>query len=239
MSGQESDWGSANWDRVELLTEPTRRSIYDAVRAARGPMTRDEVAAATGVSRRLAAFHLDQLADGGLLSVDYARPAGRRGGPGAGRPAKRYEVRPVEVEVSLPPRRYDIAARILARAVAEPGGGSAQDRAVAIAAEEGRRLGSQSRGSQSRGRRRMSAGRTLDTTTEVLTELGYEPSREGGCVRLRNCPFHAVVDVAPALVCSLNDALIGGILDGMDASDSVTAVLDGVPPDCCVTVAKR
>jgi len=224
----------AGWDRVHLLTEPTRRAVYDAVRVARGPVTRDEVAAATGVSRRLAAFHLDLLAEGGLLAVDYARPAGRQGGPGAGRPAKRYRAEPVEVEVSLPPRRYDIAARVLARAVAEPGDGTAHDRAVAIAAEEGRRLGGLHRSG-----RRMSAGRALDTTANVLAELGYEPSREGSCVRLRNCPFHAVVDVAPQLVCGLNDALIGGILDGMEASESVTAALDGVPPDCCVTVAKR
>src|SRR5881409_3372329 len=131
----------AGWDRVHLLTEPTRRAVYDAVRVARGPMTRDEVATATGVSRRLAAFHLDLLADGGLLAVDYARPPGRRGGPGAGRPAKRYRVEPVEVEVSMPPRRYDIAARVLARAVAEPGAGSAHERAVSVAREEGRRLG--------------------------------------------------------------------------------------------------
>jgi len=229
MSGDVGDW-----ERVELLTEPTRRSIYDAVRAARGPMTRDEVAAATGISRRLAAFHLDLLAEGGLLSVDFARPEGRRGGPGAGRPAKRYRFAPVEVEVSMPPRRYDIAARVLARAIAEPGDGSPHDRAVAIAEEEGRRLGEARRTG-----RRMSAARTLDTTAEVLTELGYEPSRDGSCVRLRNCPFHAVVDVAPTLVCGLNDALIGGILDGLDANESVSAALDGAPPDCCVTVAKR
>ena len=222
------------WERVHLLTEPTRRAVYDAVRAGREPMTRDEVAASTGISRRLAAFHLDLLAEGGLLSVDYARPAGRRGGPGAGRPSKRYAAEEVEVEVSLPPRRYDIAARVLARAVAEPGEGSAHDRAVVIAQEEGQRLGGLHRPGG-----RMSADRTLETTAEVLTELGYEPTREGGCVRLRNCPFHAVVDVAPQLVCSLNDALIGGILDGIDGSDAVTAALDGVPPDCCVTVAKR
>src|SRR5438309_689248 len=232
MSTMSGDVG--DWERVELLTEPTRRSIYDAVRAGRGPMTRDEVATATGISRRLAAFHLDLLAQGGLLAVDYARPAARRGGPGAGRPAKRYRAEPVELDLSLPPRRYDIAARVLARAVAEPGEGSPHDRAVAIAQEEGRRLGGLHRSG-----RRMSAARTLDTTTEVLAELGYEPSRDGSCVRLRNCPFHAVVDVAPALVCGLNDALIGGILEGLDASESVTAALDGVPPDCCVTVAKR
>lgn len=226
--------GVGDWDRVELLTEPTRRSIYEAVRTARAPMTRDEVAAATGVTRRLAAFHLDQLAGGGLLSVDFARPPGRRGGPGAGRPSKRYHAEDVELDVSLPPRRYDIAARVLARAIAEPGGGTAQERAVAIAADEGRRLGAARRTG-----RRMSAARTLDATAEVLTDLGYEPSRDGGCLRLRNCPFHAVVDVAPALVCGLNDALIGGILTGLDGNNSVTAALDGEPPDCCVTVALR
>jgi predicted ArsR family transcriptional regulator len=114
MSSNASDWA-----RVQLLTEPTRRRIYDAVRTSRDPVTRDAVAKATGVSRRLAAFHLDLLADSGLLSVDYARPPGRTG-PGAGRPAKRYRAEDVDVEVSLPPRRYDIAARVLARAVAEP-----------------------------------------------------------------------------------------------------------------------
>ena len=47
------------------------------------------------------------------------------------------------------------------------------------------------------------------------------------------------LDVAPALVCGLNDAFIGGILDGLGASAVVGAALDGVAPDCCVTVAKR
>jgi predicted ArsR family transcriptional regulator len=228
---------ATEWHRVQLLTEPTRRSVYDAVRAAREPQTRDEVAAATGVSRRLAAFHLDLLADGGLLDVDYARPAGRTG-PGAGRPAKRYRAREVDIEVSLPPRRYDIAARVLARAVAEPGDEPAAERANAIAREEGRAIGATRRTGS-----RMSARKSIDAAADVLRELGYEPQtvseRESSCVRLRNCPFHAVVDVAPALVCGLNDALITGILDGLGADQSVGAALDGVAPDCCVTVAKR
>jgi predicted ArsR family transcriptional regulator len=228
MSSNASDWA-----RVQLLTEPTRRRIYDAVRTSRDPVTRDAVAKATGVSRRLAAFHLDLLADSGLLSVDYARPPGRTG-PGAGRPAKRYRAEDVVVEVSLPPRRYDIAARVLARAVAEPGAGSPAERAAAVAREEGRRVGEMRRAPG-----RMSVRRSLDSAADALADLGYEPDRDGACVRLRNCPFHAVVDVAPGLVCGLNDALISGILDGLGASDAVGAALDGVPPDCCVTVAKR
>jgi predicted ArsR family transcriptional regulator len=134
----------------------------------------------------------------------------------------------------VPPRRYDIAARVLARAVAEPGDGSAADRATAVAREEGRLIGAARRSGG-----RMSARRSLDAAAEVLSELGYEPQSQASCVQLRNCPFHAVVDVAPALVCGLNDALIGGILDGLGASESVGAALDGVAPNCCVTVAKR
>jgi predicted ArsR family transcriptional regulator len=232
MSSNETEW-----HRVQLLTEPTRRSVYDAVRAARKPQTRDQVAAAAGVSRRLAAFHLDLLADAGLLDVDYARPAGRAG-PGAGRPAKRYRARDIDIEVSLPPRRYDIAARVLARAVAEPGDEPPARRAAVLAREEGRRIGAARRSGG-----RMSARKSLDAAADVLRELGYEPQagseRQSSCVRLRNCPFHAVVDVAPALVCGLNDALITGILDGLGADESVAAALDGTAPDCCVTIAKR
>ena len=221
------------WQRVQLLTEPTRRRVYDAVRAARAPMTRDQVADATDVSRRLAAFHLDLLAEAGLLDVDYARPAGRSG-PGAGRPAKRYRAAPLDIDVSVPPRRYDIAARVLARAVADPGDDGPAERANAIAREEGELIGAARRSGG-----RMSARKSLEAAAEVLSELGYEPQADAACVKLRNCPFHAVVDVAPALVCGLNDALISGILKGLGADDSVGAALDGVAPDCCVTVAKR
>jgi hypothetical protein len=48
-----------------------------------------------------------------------------------------------------------------------------------------------------------------------------------------------VVDVAPALVCGLNDTFVSGVLEGVRGHRSVAAALDGVAPDCCVTVAKR
>src|SRR3954467_8985920 len=125
---------------LHLLAEPTRRRVYDAVRAADGPQTRDDIANATGINRRLVTFHLDLLADGGLLEVDYARPPGRSG-PGAGRPAKRYRPAPVDIELRVPARRYDLAARILARAVEESGAGNAREHALHAAREEGAQIG--------------------------------------------------------------------------------------------------
>ncbi|HET7311110.1 MAG TPA: helix-turn-helix domain-containing protein [Mycobacteriales bacterium] len=227
-----SDPGNA---ALHLLAEPTRRRVYDAVRAGDGPQTREAVANAAGISKRLAAFHLDLLAEGGLLDVDYARPPGRSG-PGAGRPAKRYRPAQVDIELHVPARRYDLAARILARAVTESGpGADPQQQALHVARDEGEQIGRLRRPGG-----RLSAAATLDTAEQVLNDLGYEPSRsDDRCVRLRNCPFRSVVDVAPALVCGVNDELVTGMLEGLGGHRSVTAALDGAPPDCCVTVARR
>src|SRR3954447_15140193 len=220
---------------LHLLAEATRRRVYDAVRAADGPQTRDDVANATGINRRLVTLHLDLLADGRLLDVDYARPPGRTG-PRAGRPAKRYRPAPIDIELRVPARRYDLAARLLARAVAETTtGDDAREHAMRAAREEGEQIGRLRRPAG-----RLSSAATLDTAEHVLGDLGYEPARSGDrCVRLRNCPSGWVVDVAPALVCGVNDELVSGLLAGLGGHRSVSAALDGVPPDCCVTVARR
>jgi len=107
--------------QLRVLAEPTRRAVYDHV--ARQPLEtdRDATAGAVGISRGLAAFHLDRLAEAGLLEVQYRRRSGRAG-PGAGRPAKFYRRAADGVELSLPPRRYEAAARLMAQAIARAGG---------------------------------------------------------------------------------------------------------------------
>ena len=221
--------GGADWERIELLAEPTRRRAFEAVRDAGRGATRDDVAAALGISRRLAAFHLERLADAGLLRVDDVPAAGH--GRGVGRPAKRYRAGEVELDLSVPPRRYDVAARLLATGVAGAGG-DARRRAFAAAAEEGERTGQIHR-VPPRARR----GDRLAVVLAALTPLGYEPEVVGGtAVRLRNCPFHSVVDIAPELVCGMNQRLICGLLRGAGVEEQLDATLDGTPPDCCVTV---
>ena len=221
------------WDAMQVLAEPTRRALYVACRSARSPLTREELAASVGINRRLAAFHLDALADAGLLTVDYARPEGRRG-PGAGRPAKRYAAVPVDVGVSVPARRYDLAARVMARGLATADEPAATQATFAAATEEGERLG---RANRPKGR--MSAARTTDALVGVLERLGYEPRCDAmGCVELRNCPFDAAVSEATDVVCGLNLRLITGMLDGLDGHPSVRATLEPSDDRCCVTVRR-
>src|SRR5512134_1811660 len=94
-------------ETVALLDEPARRALYDAVIGSNHPLSRDEAAAAAGVTRALAAFHLDKLVAAGLLDVEYRRLSGRTG-PGAGRPSKLYRRGAREVGVSLPDRHYEV-----------------------------------------------------------------------------------------------------------------------------------
>lgn len=215
------------WAALEALAEPRRREVFGFVAAQPGPVSRDDVAAGLGMNRPLAAHHLDRLVDAGLLTATFARPPGR-GGPGAGRPAKRYAAAEPEVSVSVPPRRYDVAARIFARALT--GAAEPREAVPAIAAEEGRAVGL-AHGSGGP----LGIEATLSRSAHLLERLGYVPERSRRCIRLRNCPFHGVLDVAPELMCTANHAFLTGVLEGLGGSERVTAVLDPpTGPDCCV-----
>ncbi|HWF81396.1 MAG TPA: transcriptional regulator, partial [Streptosporangiaceae bacterium] len=107
------------------LDDPVRRRLYVYVSGRDEAVGRDEAAAAVGIGRPLAAYHLDKLVDLGLLTASYQRPTGRRG-PGAGRPAKLYAISGREFSVSIPPREYELAARLLAQAVNDDVSGGAR-----------------------------------------------------------------------------------------------------------------
>lgn len=59
---------------IAALDEPNRRGLDDYVVRQPAPVSRDEAAAALGLARTTAAFHLDRLVDEGLL--DGLAPTG-------------------------------------------------------------------------------------------------------------------------------------------------------------------
>lgn len=220
--------------QLAVLEDELRLRIYRFIRRLRRAATREEVADATGISRRLAAFHLEKLLEEGLLRSHYARPPGR-GGPGAGRSAKYYEPSDVELSVSIPDRHYDLAGSLLVDAInnANPKE-TARGSALRVSAEKGRELGERSRHERRLGR--PGPERTMSVAQELLEDYGYEPYRDGKTtVALRNCPFHALAQQAPDLVCSMNRSFIDGMLRGL-GNTSVEAVLECKAGDCCVTL---
>ena len=169
--------GGPDLASLSSLDDPVRRRLYGVVIGQPGPVGRDEAAAAAGIGRALAVYHLDKLVESGLLTASYQRPPGRNG-PGAGRPAKLYSRSDREFAVTVPPREYELAARLLVRVVEDDPSG----RSRAALGEAARRLGTEL-GRAGHGAARDAAG----DVNSVLAQQGYEPCRGGdGVIRLRS-----------------------------------------------------
>ena len=217
--------GGPDLTSLSSLDDPVRRRLYEVVTRQPGPVSRDEAASAAGIGRALAVYHLDKLVESGLLTATYSRPPGRSG-PGAGRPAKLYARSDREFAVTVPPREYELAARLLVQAVeADPG-----DRTRTALAEAARRLGTEL-GSAFR-----PDAAERDDVEGALTRQGYEPCRGGdGVIRLRNCPFHQLAEQHRDVVCGMNLALVEGLVAGLGA-DGWHPALDPRPGHCCVAI---
>ncbi len=214
---------------VSSLDDPVRGRLYEYVSRQPAPVGRDDAAAAVGIGRALAVYHLDKLVESGLLAASYRRPPGRTG-PGAGRPAKVYARSDREFAVSVPPREYELAARLLVDAVESDGSGRSRA-ALGDAAERlGTELGE--------------AFRAQDANCEtvrqdlemLLSEHGFEPGRgQDGTIRLRNCPFHHLAQRHRDVICSMNLALIEGLVGGLRLR-GLRPVLDPKQGNCCVAI---
>ncbi|MEO6886375.1 MAG: helix-turn-helix domain-containing protein, partial [Jatrophihabitantaceae bacterium] len=225
-------------DSIAALGEPVRRALYRYVVAQSGTVSREQAAAGIGVPRHTAKFHLDRLESDGLLETEYRRPPGKSG-PGAGRPTKLYRRADRDVEISLPPRRYDLAGYVMAEAITASGasGASIGDSLRTVARRTGHTLGSQARGSQGRSGTRLRRAAAAAAVTDVLGANGFEPCVDGDQITLANCPFHKLAQDYPDLVCAINLDLIGGLVDELGPK-SMEATLDPAPGRCCVRLRK-
>ena len=216
---------------IAALDDNVRRALYEHVRAAGSPVTREEAATAVGISRKLAAFHLDKLVDLGVLRSGFGPATDRR----VGRAPRRYEPAQDDIAVRVPERRPELLASILVEAVTtERDDERAEQAVLRVSRERGAALGAAERARLRGGR--VGAERALTTSAELLARHGFEPFREEGSVRLRSCPFHPMAGMAPELVCGLNRAYLSGVVEGLDAEGRVTAELAPRPGECCVAL---
>jgi len=220
---------------VAALAEPVRRALYEYVSHHGPEVGREQAARGLKIPRALAAFHLDRLVEAGLLSATFRRLTGRSG-PGAGRPSKLYTRSSTPLEVSLPRTRYELAGRLLARAVLAGDSASTAEALGRAAAEHGARLASQVRARAGKG---AGAERLLRGVLEILGEEGFEPqlTEEEGLV-LRNCPFRALQIEFKELICGMNLALIEGLVAGL-RHPGLSARLLPAPGRCCVVIRSR
>ncbi len=207
---------------VSALDEPTRRRLYEFVCSSAEPVSRDDAAEALGIARKSVAFHLDKLAEAGLLDTGFGR-RGLRRGPGAGRPAKLYRRADRSFTVQLPDRSYALAGHLFAQAIddAAQSGTSPRSALARNATELGEQIGA-------------TAGRSTDELIAALERCGYEPRLDDGTIILANCPFHELAEEHTELVCAMNLDLVTGVLRG----SGCTGCARSRPHDryCCVAI---
>ncbi|TCC47985.1 transcriptional regulator [Kribbella capetownensis] len=206
--------------------------MFEFCRRAGRAISRDEAAAEVGISRKLAAFHLEKLVEAGLLRAHYEQGGRLRK---VGRAPKLYEPVETDVRLSIPPRQPDLLAEILLDGVlSQDDDISPMDSALNAAFRRGERIGEDERARSRPGR--LSSERALTLAEATLSRVGFEPDRpRPDCVRLHSCPFHPLAQAQPDAVCGINHAFLTGMLNGLRAT-TVRAILDPAGGECCVEI---
>ncbi len=185
-------------DILKALGDNTRYAIYlELARSAR-PLSTADVSEILGLHVNTVRPHLERMRDVGILQVDTET----RGS--VGRPQHLYSLAPDAPALGLEPSPFPMLARVLLQA-ASTAGLDGQD--VADSAREQGRADA---------RRWPEGSGTVEVLVAEQARLGFDPAvveEEGGAtVAFAHCPFRALAEQQPELVCSLHCGLVEGLV---------------------------
>ncbi|MGQ0825311.1 MAG: helix-turn-helix transcriptional regulator [Actinomycetota bacterium] len=189
--------------------DPTRRDVYLFVRGSAEGATAAEVAAQFSLHSNVARHHLEKLAGGGYVDVEFARHEA------AGRPSKRYRARAHDTHLAFPPRRDDLLGTLLARALEKLPTAEAATLAEQVGYEYG--LSIAQRMEPGEGHRSVKAA--LGTVADALTAHGFAAHAEARGTSLtlvaEHCPFGEAASKYPHVLCAVDTGMIKGMLEGL------------------------
>ncbi len=218
-------------DLAASLGDATRRGIYISVREASEPVTANEIAELFGIHPNVARHHLDRLVDDGYLQVGHRRRSGRSG-PGAGRPAKHYEITAKEVSVQFPRRRYDLLSELLLRVVERVAPDLAADVAEQVGREYGRELAHEIG---------LPADAGFDTAVQAVARammgVGFDTvvDPDERVLLTKFCPFGQTAIDHPAVVCRLDQGIVRGLLEAAHQTSVAIVTPHTAADDDCIT----
>jgi predicted ArsR family transcriptional regulator len=218
-------------DLASSLGDATRRGIYIAAREAAEPVTASQIAELFAIHANVARHHLDRLVDDGYLEVSHRRRPGKRG-PGAGRPAKHYEVTRKEVSLQFPARRYDLLAELLARMVERLAPESASAVAVEVGREYGRQLATQIGFADDAG-----FETAVQAVVRAMAGVGFDTEARTDEHRFltRFCPFGEAASNHRDIVCRLDQGIVMGLLENVQCTGEPIVTPRLGPEDVCIT----
>jgi predicted ArsR family transcriptional regulator len=208
------EFGAAVAAVTNAFGDPTRRDIYLFVRTASEGATASEIAERFELHPNVARHHLEKLAAGGYLDVELARHST------AGRPSKRYRAAASDTHLSFPPRRDDLLATLLARALERLPVDEARALAEEVGYEYGRSIAA--RMDPTEGHRSVKSA--VASVADALTAHGFAAHAEsrGNLLTLvsEHCPFGEAAQRWPHVLCAVDTGMVRGMLEGLYGATS-------------------
>jgi predicted ArsR family transcriptional regulator len=206
------------------LADPRRVRIVQELRAADGGLDASELASRVGLHPNTVRWHLGILADAGLVS---STPAARTR---PGRPRILYSLEPEPAEHGTDEHR--LLATVLTGALASSEDGAAR------AGEAGEAWGRYLLAREPLARMRGDEA-AVEEVAELLDQQGFEPGVHEGEIHMARCPFHALAESQPEVVCAVHKGLITGALSALGSDLEVKGLDVFVRPDLCVARLAR
>jgi predicted ArsR family transcriptional regulator len=218
-------------DLAATLGDATRRGIYIMTREAAGPVTATQVAEAFDIHANVARHHLDRLVDDGYLGVSRSRRSGKSG-PGAGRPAKLYEVTTKEVALQFPARRYDLLSELLVRVVQRLEPDDAGAVAEAVGREYGKQLAAEIGLPDEQG-----FETAVQAVARAMMGVGFDTAvdPDGGTLVTRFCPFGDTAANHPEVVCRIDQGIVRGLMEAAHQRSVAVVTPHATEDEDCIT----
>lgn len=186
-----------------------RQAILEALRSARGGLDTNELAERLGLHANTIRWHLGLLGEDGLVEEVPERRRGR------GRPSVVHRL--TGEGIGRGRDEYRLLATMLTDVVDAGPDGRAR------AYEAGVRWG-----------RHLQEAEPQASLVELLDREGFAAEQEGSRVEMRRCPFYALAESSPQVICTLHHGIIDGALAAAGSAETVERLEPFVEPGLCV-----
>lgn len=214
---------SAATSRHRALADERRERIVAELRTVEAGLDAAELGNRLGLHPNTVRWHLGILTDAGFVS---SRPAPRTS---PGRPRILYSLEPEPTEHAADEHR--LLATVLTGALAGTADGT--ERAEDAGRQWGRYLMARDPLA------RTSDDDAVGEVVQLLDGQGFEPEARGREIHMHRCPFHALAESQPEVVCAVHKGLMSGTLSALGSELEVEGLDVFVRPDLCVARLKR
>ena len=189
--------------------ERQRQMILDALKSARDGLDTNQLAERLGLHPNTIRWHLGVLNDAGLVQA-APEPRG-----GRGRPSIVHRL--TGEGIARGRDEYRLLATMLTDVVSTDRDGEAR------AYEAGVRWG-----------RHLQQGEPDANIAELLDQEGFAAEQHGDKVEMRRCPFYALAEDSPQVICTLHHGIIDGALAEAGSEQTVERLDPFVEPGLCI-----